>query len=177
MTGTTCPLRAGPEVESAACLHNTGPADVGRAASFLETGKAGVVVAILDWMTEAVALLPEVMVWKMRQEPAWTSLLPFRSKDRQLALRKSNPRMAIWTSLACRKVQVKNWPDRFSCTWHSHQHLMCEPVGPTMLCPEEGRPEEQGRMLNSSPLSRKRLPEIRDMEGVEQPRSLSFLSS
>jgi hypothetical protein len=50
--------------------------------------------------------------------------------DSLWALRKSIPKIAIWTSV-WRKVHLnlKNWPDSFSCTWHSPQHLIGKPVG------------------------------------------------
>jgi hypothetical protein len=94
------------------------PADEGEAAYSLTTRTAGEVVANPDWMAEAVDPLVEVMVERTRPVPAWTSFPPTGYTDRQLALRNSIPRMAIWTS-ACRKVPLKSWTDSFSCTWHS----------------------------------------------------------
>jgi hypothetical protein len=92
-------------------------------------------------MAEAVGPLEREMVERIRPVPLWTSLPAAGSTDSSKALRKSIPKMAIWTS-ACRKVHLKHWPDSFSCTSLSPQHMIGRPVGPTMPRPEAGRLEE-----------------------------------
>jgi hypothetical protein len=86
------------EDEETDCISEASTVDNSVAAWPRKTGTADHTLANSRLMAEAVAPLVDEMVEKVRPVPAWNSLPAFGYTDSLWAIRKSIPKMAIWTS-------------------------------------------------------------------------------